>query len=151
MHVPVPWVFVLAYLAGLGLQAIVPIRVPSPAAPWIRWGGLVLLLLGAAVAVGCLFIFRRQRTTTVPFRESRALVTWGPYRLSRNPMYVSLTLIYLGEAGVLVQPWPLVTLLPVLAYVNGVVIPYEESRLQAAFGAPYEDYKRRVARWIGRR
>src|SRR5262249_53757336 len=59
--------------------------------------------------------------------------------------------IYVGEALAWGQPWPLVTLLAVLAYMNGVVIPYEESRLRAAFGAAYEEYCERVARWIGRR
>ena len=150
MRVPVPWVFVLAYLAGLGLQLLVPIRPQPVTARWIHGAGWGFLAVGATIAVWCLAIFRRRRTTTVPFGHSTDLVTWGPYRLSRNPMYVSLTLIYLGEAGILAQAWPLITLIPVIVYVNGTVIPYEESRLHDTFGAAYEDYGRRVGRWIGR-
>lgn len=65
--------------------------------------GALLFLLGATIAGWGLVIFRRARTTTVPGRASAALVTWGPYRFSRNPMYVGLTLAYLGEAGLLRQ------------------------------------------------
>jgi protein-S-isoprenylcysteine O-methyltransferase Ste14 len=151
MRVPVPWVFALGYLAGLGLQLLVPIRVHPAAARWIQWVGWGLLAVGGTVAVWCLTIFRRRRTTTIPFGHSTELVTWGPYRVSRNPMYVSLTLIYLGETALLAQAWPLLTLAPVIVYMNGVVIPYEESRLGDAFGTAYEEYAGRVKRWMGRR
>jgi protein-S-isoprenylcysteine O-methyltransferase Ste14 len=152
MRIPVPWVFVAAYVAGVGLQLLFPKRLPPVAAGhWIHAGGIVLIATGAALAVWCLVIFRRQHTTTIPFGISSSLVTWGPYRYSRNPMYVSLALVYLGEAGVLAQLWPLVTLAPVLAYMNWIVIPYEESRLGVAFGNDYGTYRARVRRWIGRR
>jgi protein-S-isoprenylcysteine O-methyltransferase Ste14 len=152
MRIPVPWVFVAAYVVGLGLQLAFPTRVPS-ATPGlcIRAGGIVLLGTGAALAVWCLVIFRSHHTTTIPFGISTKLVTWGPYRFSRNPMYVSLALVYLGEAGLLAQLWPLVTLPPVIAYMNWIVIPYEESRLRVEFGNDYEGYRARVRRWIGRR
>ena len=152
MRVPVPWVFVLAYLAGVGLQVLLPTGAPRPAvALAVRVAGIVLLVAGAALATWCLSIFRRQRTTTVPFGTSSRLVTWGPYRFSRNPMYASLSMIYLGEAGILFQGWPLVTLPAVIAYLNWIVVPYEELRLREIFGADYESYRARVGRWIGRR
>jgi protein-S-isoprenylcysteine O-methyltransferase Ste14 len=152
MHVPVPWVFVLSYLAGVGLQVLMPIRVLAPAvALSMRAGGVVLLAAGAMLATWCLAIFRRQNTTTIPFGTSTRLVTWGPYRFSRNPMYVSLSLIYLGEAGVLIHGWPLLTWSAVIAYLNWIVVPYEERRLREAFGSDYEHYRAQVRRWIGRR
>lgn len=150
MRVPVPWVFALGYLAGLGLQALIPMRAPSHTTRIAYWAGLALVSIGVVLALWCLSIFRRRHTTTVPFGQSSELVTWGPYRLSRNPMYVSLTLIYVGETGILAQMWPLVTLIPVILYVNGVVIPYEESRLRETFGAAYDEYRGRVRRWIRR-
>src|SRR5215470_14958247 len=105
MHIPVPWVFVLAYLVGLGLHLVAPLRLAPGTARLAYWVGLALLALAAVLAVWCLSIFRRRHTTTVPFGHSTNLVTWGPYRFSRNPMYVGLTLIYVGEAGVLAQAW----------------------------------------------
>jgi len=150
MRVPVPWVFVMAYLTGAGLQILLPVRAASPAAMLLfRLGGIALIAIGTVLAAWCLLIFREQSTTTVPFGASSSLVTWGPYRLSRNPMYVSLTLVYLGEASLLLHFWPLVTLVPMIGYLHWVVIPYEESRLLEAFGTPYEEYRARVGRWIG--
>jgi hypothetical protein len=95
-----------------------------------------------------LLIFRKPRTTTVPGKASSVLVTWGPYRFTRNPMYVSLLLAYLGEAGILRQIWPVALLPLVLAYLNWIVIPVEEAKLSQVFGEAYETYRARVRRWI---
>jgi protein-S-isoprenylcysteine O-methyltransferase Ste14 len=84
----------------------------------------------------------------VPGESSSRLVTWGPYRFSRNPMYVGLTIAYLGEAFLLRQVWPAVLLPVVLAYVNWVVIPVEQARLTDVFDAEYVAYQRRVRRWL---
>jgi protein-S-isoprenylcysteine O-methyltransferase Ste14 len=110
--------------------------------------GGVLFAIGAVIAGWSLWIFRKARTTTVPGRASAALVTWGPYRLTRNPMYVGLTAAYLGEAGLLRQAWPIVLLPLTLAYVNWIVIPLEEARLKEVFGDEYEQYRAKVRRWI---
>jgi len=148
MHIPVPWVFIIAYFVGVALQGYLPVEL-SPAAHHIaRVAGFVLLPSGVVLAAWSLTIFRRQRTTTIPGEQSRALVTWGPYRFSRNPMYVSLTLAYLGEAGLLVQVWPLLPLAAVLGYLNWTVIPIEEARLQETFGQVYNEYRARVRRWF---
>ena len=63
-------------------------------------------------------------------------------------MYVGLTFAYIGEAALLHQIWPVMLLPLVLAYINWVVIPLEESKLKEVFGAEYEDYQVRVGRWI---
>jgi protein-S-isoprenylcysteine O-methyltransferase Ste14 len=148
LHVPVPWVFVLAYLAGAGVELIWPSRLHRMTSPGVWVVGVVLFVVGAIMAGWCLMIFRKERTTTVPGRVSAKLVTWGPYRLSRNPMYVSLTLCYLGEAGMCRQAWPLVFLALTLGYMNGIVIPLEETRLREVFGEEYGRFCARVRRWI---
>jgi protein-S-isoprenylcysteine O-methyltransferase Ste14 len=149
LYVPVPWVYLGAYLAGAGLQRLWPV---TPVGSGVRFAvwllGLALVVVGGALAAWCLRLFQRARTTTVPLERSSTVVTSGPYRFSRNPMYVSLTLIYVGEAAIFGQLWPLVLLIPTLAYVNGVVIPFEEAQLHAAFGAPYTAYAARVRRWV---
>ena len=149
LHVPVPWVFVLGYFAGLALQRLVGAPQPAPATRTALWlTGLALVVLGVALAAWSLSLFRRARTTTVPLEAPSTVVTRGPYRLSRNPMYVSLTLIYLGECAIFAQLWPFLMLLPTLAYVNGVVVPFEEAQLRAAFGDSYCDYCATVRRWL---
>ena len=148
MRIPVPWVFLLAYFVALIPQAYVPIELPPTLRHVVRIAGFILLSVGVALAVWSLTIFRRQRTTTIPGEQSRTLVTWGPYRFSRNPMYVSLTIAYLGEAGLFGQVWPLVLLAATLVYLNWTVVPIEEARLQETFGAVYDEYRTRVRRWI---
>jgi len=148
LRIPVPWVFVLAYLAGVGVEFAWRAHAPGPTLPVPTGMGAVLFVIGAIIAGWGLLTFGRARTTTVPGRASSALVTWGPYRFTRNPMYVGLTLAYLGEAGILRQAWPLVLLPLVVAYVNWIVIPLEEEKLNEVFGADYENYRRRVRRWV---
>lgn len=148
VHIPVPWVFVLAYLMGVTLHAFIPIPISPATRHTARIAGVVLLSAGVILAAWALTIFRRHGTTTIPGRPSARLVTWGPYRFSRNPMYVALTLAYLGEAGVLGQVWPLLLLLLTLVYVNWTLIPFEEAHLQQTFGAPYTEYRGRVRRWF---
>jgi protein-S-isoprenylcysteine O-methyltransferase Ste14 len=63
-------------------------------------------------------------------------------------MYTGLVLAYIGEAGLLVQLWPLLILPFVVAYVNWIVIPVEEARLNEDFGSEYEQYRARIRRWI---
>jgi protein-S-isoprenylcysteine O-methyltransferase Ste14 len=147
MHVPVPWVFVLIYLAGVGLEYVWPLGQAVAALPGARIIGAALLSVGAALAGWGLLTFRRARTTTVPGQASSQLVTWGPYRFTRNPMYVGLISAYLGEVGILGQVWPLLLLPPTVAYLNWVVIPVEERKLTEVFGRVYEQYRRQVRRW----
>jgi protein-S-isoprenylcysteine O-methyltransferase Ste14 len=149
LRIPVPWIFVLAYLAGAALErrlrSGLNISVPRAASLTV---GAVLFAAGVAIAGWGLAIFHRVGTTTVPGQSSDRLVTWGPYRFTRNPMYVGLTLAYLGEAVLLRQFWPLPLLVLVLAYVQWMVIPLEESRLREVFGESYTDYCSRVRRWL---
>lgn len=149
MRVPVPWVFVLMYLIGAGLEHTWPVRLGGDVSARVTSAvGAVLFTIGALIAGWGLVTFHKARTTTVPGESSSRLVTWGPYRFSRNPMYVGLTIAYLGEAFLLRQAWPAVLLPVVLAYVNWVVIPVEQVRLTDVFDADYVAYQRRVRRWL---
>ena len=146
MRIPVPWVFILGYLIGAGLSNMFPFSSRSPVL--FKICGAALFLIGAALAGWGLYVFHKAHTTTVPGKTSTRVVTWGPYRFIRNPMYTGLVLAYIGEAGLLVQFWPLIILPLVVAYANWVVIPVEESRLKEDFGSEYEQYRAKVRRWI---
>jgi protein-S-isoprenylcysteine O-methyltransferase Ste14 len=147
MHVPVPWVFVLTYLAGLVVERTgVSFKGSNLLHGTVVVGG-ALFGVGVVIAGWAQWLFRKARTTTVPGQRSASLVTSGPYRFTRNPMYVGLTLAYLGEAGMLRQLWPIVLLPLTIAYLNWVVIPVEEGRLHEVFGQDYARYRARVRRW----
>jgi protein-S-isoprenylcysteine O-methyltransferase Ste14 len=148
LHIPVPWVFVLGYLLGVCLEYAFPPGLSTETQKRFYLAGIVLFLLGAILAGWAWGLFHRARTTTIPGRASTALVTWGPYRFTRNPMYVGLSLGYLGEAGLLRHVWPIPLLLFVIAYVNWLVIPIEEARLLEIFGNEYASYRKRVRPWL---
>ena len=148
LRVPVPWVFVLCYLLGVALEHFHHTPVSALGDKLSLTAGYILFIAGAIIAGWGLYLFRSAGTTTVPGRLSAQFVTSGPYRFTRNPMYVGLTLAYLGEAGFLRQAWPLATLPLVLAYVNWIVIPLEEEKLTAVFGSQYRYYKTQVRRWL---
>ncbi len=148
LHVPVPWVFVLNYLLGAAVERMFPHVVSAQAAQVSTIAGAILFAAGAVIAGWGLVLFRKAKTTTVPGKSSAQLVTSGPYRFTRNPMYVGLTLAYLGEAGLLRQIWPAILLPLTLAYVNWTVIPVEEAKLKEVFPGAYQQYCSRVRRWI---
>ena len=84
----------------------------------------------------------------VPMKPTTALVTSGPYRVTRNPMYVGMAFLYAGLALSLGVIWALALLPAVLLMVDRLVIAREERYLEAKFGEEYRDYKRRVRRWL---
>ena len=149
LRIPVPWVFILAYLAGAALESAWPTHMGAQVSRNTTQAlGAVVFVLGATIAAWGLVTFRRARTTTVPGEVSSQLVTWGPYRFSRNPMYVGLAIAYLGEASILRHVWPLVFLPLTISYVNWIVIPVEQAKLAEVFGEQYTEYRKRVRRWL---
>lgn len=92
--------------------------------------------------------FERARTPINPSAPSQALVTDGPYRLTRNPGYLGMAVLYAGIAMVANAPWALVPLPAAIAVVDRGVIAREEGYLERKFGAPYAEYRRRVRRWL---
>jgi protein-S-isoprenylcysteine O-methyltransferase Ste14 len=149
LKIPVPWVYILTYLIGVLLQLLIPVRIsPEGSINLIKIAGAVLLLAGIIIAGWSLIIFNKAHTTTTPGESSKKLIIQGPYKITRNPMYVSLILAYIGEAGLLIQIWPVVVLPLVLLYVNRVVIPLEEDVLKHDFGDEYIEYCSKVRRWL---
>lgn len=149
LRVPPPLLFVAAFLAGVGLQRLLPLPPASaPLSSAMHGLGAFLTGAGLALALSSVVIFLYRRTTLIPFGTAATLVIRGPYRFTRNPMYLGLVLVYLGVAGIASMPWPLLLLPLPVAIVNARVIPFEEARLRARFGAEFERYCARVRRWL---
>lgn len=149
MHIPPPLIFLLAFIAGIGLQHIAPLPVYPESIVKVGYIiGITLVGLGLLLGLSCLGIFLSARTTFLPFGTAKKLVTWGPYRFTRNPMYVSLVITYIGVIGIYALVWPLLLLpLPVII-INKKVIPLEEARLLEVFGDAFQQYCKRARRWI---
>ncbi|RYU09850.1 methyltransferase family protein [Nocardioides iriomotensis] len=110
--------------------------------------GWALVLLFVAWNGWSLWLFGRHETGLLPGQPTRVMIAEGPYRLSRNPLYVGLLALNLGLALLIPTFWVLV-LFPVAVLLAdwGAVRP-EERFLHERFGAPYDDYRRRVRRWL---
>jgi protein-S-isoprenylcysteine O-methyltransferase Ste14 len=111
--------------------------------------------LGVALVVVSLLLFAysvqrfRAAGTPVPARKpTTAIVRTGPYRFSRNPIYLAFSLLQLGIAVWVSSWWLIATLAAAIAIIHYVVVPREEQYLEARFGAAYRDYKASVRRWL---
>ncbi len=146
LRVHPPVIYLAALLIGIGLNHWWPIR-PLPG-PWGGVTGVVLIAAGVAIMPPVLLRFRRADTPFNPHKPASALITDGPYRFSRNPAYIALTLWYLGAGLILNNGWVLLLAIPVLLVMDRWVIPAEERHLQAKFGEQYLCYKSQVRRWL---
>jgi protein-S-isoprenylcysteine O-methyltransferase Ste14 len=95
-----------------------------------------------------LFEMRRVETNASPYKPSTSIVTSGPYRFTRNPIYVGFTLMYLGLSIFANALWPVLLLPGVITMMRRGVIEREEAYLERKFGEEYLSYKERVRRWI---
>ena len=143
---PPPLIYAGPLVLGLLLQRSRPVRVlPRGMARLLGWP-----LLGAGVAVNAWLVvtLRRAGTPLDPRRPVRRVVTWGPFRYSRNPSYTSFALMYVGIAALRNALWPLLFLPAAIAAMRRGVIEREERYLERTFGVEYTDYKARVRRWL---
>jgi protein-S-isoprenylcysteine O-methyltransferase Ste14 len=143
---PPPFLYVGLLLAGLLLDRLVPVD-PLPHG-LSRSLAAVLLLPGFGLIFYSLGLFRLARTSPLPMRPSATLVLSGPYRWTRNPMYLGMLLIYLGAALLFDIFWALVLAPVVVVLVTRLVIRKEERYLEAKFGEEYRGYLAQVRRWI---
>ncbi len=143
---PPPLIFIIVFVTGLLLQRLFPIiDIPKVIGRLIS---LVCFVASVSLAASSLIMFLRAHTSPLPIKPTSALVTNGPYRFSRNPMYLSLVLLYIGLALWLDIFWVLVLAPIVIISVQYFVIVREERYLERTFGQEYLFYKARVRRWL---
>jgi protein-S-isoprenylcysteine O-methyltransferase Ste14 len=145
-----PLFFVSGFFLGLILESFRRITLADccEAERAVVWSGWVVAVLSLAFSAWGLLTFQLAGTTWLPFKSASRLVQHGPYRFTRNPMYLGATLTYVGVALVMNVGWPLLLLPFVLWGLLVFVIREEEKYLGATFGADYDAYCKRVRRWI---
>jgi protein-S-isoprenylcysteine O-methyltransferase Ste14 len=109
--------------------------------------GLGLVLLGTGFMVWAALEFSSHKTTLLPSEAASTVVKSGPYRYTRNPIYLSMMLAYSGISLMFDSPLALILLVPVILVLNRQAVR-EERCLEGAFGDQYREYKKRVRRWI---
>lgn len=110
--------------------------------------GITVSLIGVYIGIWSIIIFRRKKTTQMPFEESAELVVEGPFRVTRNPMYAGFTLILLGVAICLGSLTAFVFPIAMYYFMDTKIIPLEEKMLENTFKEKYIKYKKSVRRWI---
>ena len=144
--IPPPVYYGAAFASAMVLQRAVPLDMPGrPASALV---GTAVLLVGLGMDLTGVATVLLNRTTIVPHRPVAKLITTGIYRLSRNPMYTGLAIMVAGGALVAGTWWPLLTLPLALLAVRQLAIEPEETYLAERYGPTYEDYRRRVRRWL---
>lgn len=141
----------LLYIGSLVIGFLIQAALPQPlflSAPTRHLLGALLVLASAAFARWAFITMRRVGTSANPRKPSSALATDGPFRLSRNPIYLAMTGLYLGIALLGNSWWPLLLLVPLLLVMHYGVILREERYLATQFGEIYLAYKANSRRWL---
>jgi protein-S-isoprenylcysteine O-methyltransferase Ste14 len=142
---PIAWA--LAFAAGLAVNWLYPLRWMPATWPKV-WIGLMVFAVGLAPAIWAFVTFRRAGTRVEATEPTTAIVTHGPYRYTRNPIYVGM---FLGQTGLAIgfdNLWILAMLIPFYLVLRYGVVAREEGYLERKFGDVYSDYKSRVRRWL---
>jgi protein-S-isoprenylcysteine O-methyltransferase Ste14 len=138
------------YLGSIGLGLLVhglwPMQLLPPSLG-VPLGAMVVLAAGA-LFISAVRTLRKAGTPVPGNRPTTSVVRSGPFRFSRNPIYLAFTLFQVGLAAWVNSLGLLLTLLPALALITRVVIPREERYLEARFPIEYLPYKRAVRRWL---
>ncbi|MBI4202336.1 MAG: isoprenylcysteine carboxylmethyltransferase family protein [Chloroflexi bacterium] len=135
-----------ALVAGTTLQRVWPLGLLPP--PGALALGMALGAAGSLLLAWAVVTMARQGGSPNPYQPSRALVTSGPFRISRNPIYLSFLLLYLGFAAVVNGAWFFILTPGILLALQKLIVGQEEEDLGQRFGEEYRAYCRRVRRWM---
>ena len=145
-----PAVPLLTVLVGVGLNRLFPIHpgfeLGTPLRYWV--GGAIVIGAIAGLGFWSVLLLRRSGQSENPWKPTTQIICKGPFRLTRNPMYLQMVLACIGFAVALMNVW-ILALTPICAWLlQALAIIPEERYLESKFGEPYREYKRRVRRWI---
>ena len=141
-----PLIYGSALLIGLVVNYFVPIQFLAGALS--IWLGVLLISVAGPLVLSTVFVMRRAQTTFDVQKSTTSIVTEGPFRFSRNPAYLALTLLYIGIASLINSIWVLLMVVPTVIVMQRGVIEREERYLERKFGEEYLRYKEQARRWI---
>lgn len=145
---PPPFLYAAAVLGGYVLNLWMPLPIVSGGSGALEILALVVCVAGLALVAAAMQRFRHYGTSPVPIQPTTAIAKDGPYRFTRNPMYLGLLILSCGLALAMNAIWTLLLLAPAVVGMNVLVITREERYLERKFGAEYVEYKQRVRRWL---
>jgi protein-S-isoprenylcysteine O-methyltransferase Ste14 len=140
----------IVYMISIAAGVLIRLAIPLPFLPSTLAMPLGATLIAFAIALFS-WSFREFRAANTPLparKPTTVIVRSGPYRFSRNPIYLAFSIFQVGIAIWVDSPWLLVTLVGAMAIIHFIVMPKEESYLEGRFGTQYLDYKTSVRRWL---
>ena len=146
IRIPAPILALTHITMAILLGWLAPLPIPAPTS--VRWLGLGLAALGFVLGVLALIEFRCTRTTSDPKKPVQNFVTSGIYRYTRNPIYLGFVLMLIGLPLNMGIYWGFLLVLPLVTFMNNMVIKHEEVYLEQKFKGQFTDYKSRVRRWL---
>jgi protein-S-isoprenylcysteine O-methyltransferase Ste14 len=141
-----PILLIASILAAVLLSRLLPLPTGFPEA--LGWLGYALILAGVGLGFSAARRFLQEHTTLDPHGSATKVVTSGPYRLSRNPIYLGFILLLIGSGFVFRTYWGLILAPVLMALLHRLVIKHEEEYLKKKFGETYAGYRARVRRWL---
>jgi len=148
VYVPPPLFFVAAFIAAIYLQRYFPLSWGFFGSTASNIVGVPVMVVGVLFLLPALYRFAQTKNTLITIRPANALQTTGVYAITRNPMYVSLLLLYLGLSFIIGNWWNILLAPLLILAVQGYIIKREERYLERRFGQAFLDYRSRVRRWI---
>jgi len=148
VYLPPPLFYVLLFFASILLQHYLPLSRKYFESNGSRNLGFLFIVLGLLSVVPALITFFKSKNTLITILPAKSLQQKGIYGVTRNPMYVGLLLVYVGLAFIKGNWWTFILIPLVVWIVTHLVILKEEIYLERAFGQEYEDYKKKVRRWL---
>jgi protein-S-isoprenylcysteine O-methyltransferase Ste14 len=139
-----------AVFGGVALQWLWPLEVPIfPGAPLRYWlGGALALVAVLGLGLWSVILFRRSGQSEIPWTPTPSIIESGPYRLTRNPMYLQMVLVCVGLSIAFANVWILMLTPACALMLQTLAIQPEEEYLEEKFGQTYRDYRARVRRWL---
>lgn len=142
-----PIALAIAVAAGLALNWLYPLPLDPAGAP-NAWAGTAIIALGFALVVWAIVTISRAGSNVETVKPTTAIVASGPYRFTRNPIYLGMFLGLTGLAVALNTLWLLAALVVFYGVIRYGVVAREETYLERKFAGGYLDYKARVRRWL---
>jgi protein-S-isoprenylcysteine O-methyltransferase Ste14 len=141
-----PVLLILCIVIMTGFHWLMPVKdlIPYP----FNLVGLVFLFAGSAISVWTGKVFKKRKTEIHTFKEPRKLVTDGPFRHSRNPIYLGFVLLLTGVCILFGTVSPIIVVVAFIIITDRWYIKYEEKKMEAVFGDQYLKYRGRVRKWI---
>ena len=146
-YLPLPPAFLCASIVSMTLlHFLAPVArlIPSP---W-KYLGIVPILFGVVINIWADILFKKSQTTVKPFLRPTALVSSGPFRLSRHPMYLGMIAIVFGLAVALGSATPMIVVVCFALLLAVMFVPMEEKAAEEEFGDSWREYKSRVRKWL---